>query len=1702
MGSNLSKSVAPGGIQDSQEGLDYQWKSLVLFAGRCFSMKQKVKYFSVLTEIKEAEKFDDIILEYTDQHNVTKWILAQAKHKKNPGVMDSNVLIADNNFSLVKYFASFWKISQKFGAQKIESVMIITNNTLAGSKKVSKVGQVLEMKIHQSTESFYFEKTDHFIFGSIGEVFKFVVQQKTDKREKLFEIVRMIILSYELASLSIKKPKNNFLSKNQKYLFDSKIIDENSLTFKQDFLNGTLPGFNFFSQTFDQALKAAGDKKLANLSVPEKITRIENQFLNIFNKTIDQSSLIANQNNADDAINEFLDKLLYVTKLETEDLQSVINSQLQETFKRRNVELVSASVEVCLKSWYMVGKNIQLTRQDFGRFISKNEIEVASMKMILLKKESFRDALNFSSIQPQIESFINNTSLDPNLPRILRLETPESETHFAAMRILANYTAKEDDALLFLKTSFTDNNFREGFDVFGKLDNFKLMIIELYKGSFQVFQRHETNLNNILQNDPSKKLVVIGDANLNFNFQNMLTLTEKESLLTDLSAESKKKILNEKIRFQDQETTWREVLNGHDLKKIPLRELLNNQLGNEVIVSKPYGKKIYIPRRILYNNCLKSTILQQNDQQSNDVFLFDKDEFERQRQSQVPHHLLQRSGNQLEWIESSRDLSIILKHIDESNPKSSSEEDLAKSQAQVTIVSDVAGMGKSSLFCKLAEALKESQQDYWIYKFDLNDHSEALNVLTKIKLCSSAEAINFIGEKILKLKSDLERNHFSGSCFGTGKVIMLFDGVDEIFSSYGEEVVELMKFLSQTKVRKIFISTRPECCDCLEKEFLQIKLSLQPFSESDQKEYFLEFLKNNDKFKEAELAVIVEAFLESMKGSISANDYKHTGVPLVTKLVAEFLKEKIPSISKTTFNKTVDKLKSEKFSLWILYESFISKSFDIYFREKCGMDVKKAINKRRCEEEKRKILENYKIFAIQQFLKKDAEKFFPILANRKFSDFEIEEMVKVGLIYKTEDGYKFVHQTFAENLFTLHLKENFEQPEVAEFVVNFVLVEGNFQVIRSFVEFWIDEKMKNQIYRTYFKVFLTEAPVKDTTPIHVSLLEQNSKILKFIYNCLAKNSNTDIEKSKVKNYFFECDKQKFPAIFYLVRWSENLSQFLDSVKRDFGSEFVLDIFRYKIQIHVNLLHFNSRNGEKLPELLKWIRVNFSESQKNFLKAQIFSVDKIIKSGILHFAFLYLSNEILSDLLDELKSWEKVLGKDSIRELILMEDKDNQHFLFIYSQNENFDTDFLIEILEKVKVNFESPESFLLKFIFRVDESKQTFVNRFCIWSKNFDLLKFLKWFHNEFGFRNLKELLLLKDFNQCSVIFNFLSNDRNSISLGLKILNFLKSDLNFDENFLKTDLILQKNEINENVLQFIFLRSENLEEFNDFVEKQFKISDSELKSSLFVESESETGTSWNPLKWIFSFVRETVSIPSSPILAFQIAQKSVENQEKYLNYLKQKFGENILQKLISFDSLFKICLQTHRFEDFSGKLLKFFDFIERNFGIDFLKKLICYKNKYHQTFLFCLFQFADKCLIKILSFLFEKFKNEKNFLEELLLSVDKGGNSFLIFYFAQRCPERMIKVSKEFFELIKSNFGVDFLKKLLLIKKRFINVNFHLALISNKFGGVDSCLQVLEILLEVVGKDKEFFTELTNQIIIPNEIREFLKTNLEIETKA
>jgi hypothetical protein len=489
-------------------------------------------------------------------------------------------------------------------------------------------------------------------------------------------------------------------------------------------------------------------------------------------------------------------------------------------------------------------------------------------------------------------------------------------------------------------------------------------------------------------------------------------------------------------------------------------------------------------------------------------------------------------------------------------------------------------------------------------------------------------------------------------------------------------------------------------------------------------------------------------------------------------------------------------------------------------------------------------------------------------------------------------------------------------------------------------------------------------------------------------------------------------------------------------------------------------------------------LNFDDS--NFLQQQIFSVEgSFEKRGILHLAFQHLPNKILSNLIDELQNWKEVLGADEFEMWILMNDYQDLFFLFNYACNQDFDTDFLIEVLKNIKEMFfaDDEEKFLSEIIFKVDDrwNNLTFFHYFCKISKNFELLRVLKWISASFGPENLKKLCLFKDdFTQNSIVFDYFSNERVPLSTCLEILNFFRVDLKLNETFLKNEIILKKNRANENILQLFFIRTENFVDFIEFVENKFKISDLELKSAL-------TGF-------------ET--------LLFYVAQKSKENQEKLVNFLKNKFGGKILNELFSLKSLYEICYwKSDRFDDFAKSIFNYFDFVERHFDLDFLKNLICYKGYWNKTFLFPLHTKAVECLIKILTFLFAKFKNEKEFLKELLLSPDKDGNTFWIYYCLKSViPSKIIEISKEFFELIKTNFDSELAKEFLLIKNKK-NQNFHqVSLAAGHFDKKNS-LEILENLLEVFGKDKEFFMKLTKQKKFPEEIKEFLETKLEIKKK-
>jgi hypothetical protein len=229
----------------------------------------------------------------------------------------------------------------------------------------------------------------------------------------------------------------------------------------------------------------------------------------------------------------------------------------------------------------------------------------------------------------------------------------------------------------------------------------------------------------------------------------------------------------------------------------------------------------------------------------------------------------------------------------------------------------------------------------------------------------------------------------------TGNVIVLFDGYDEVASYYKDEVTQLIKSLLKTSVGKIFIASRPEWAEHLQMTFLQIKYSLMPFEKQDQGNYLFSFLMQTiEDVDEDLLKKIVQMILSSMSKSLNDEVYKFTGVPLITKLVAEFFESKIRDHLRDTtsnnFDDFTEKLKTETFNLVKLYDHFVEKKLRIYYEEKSGMDLSKPQVKKTVRQGTQIIMENYETLAVQQILKTDVAKHFP---NRRKNQVSLNTIV-------------------------------------------------------------------------------------------------------------------------------------------------------------------------------------------------------------------------------------------------------------------------------------------------------------------------------------------------------------------------------------------------------------------------------------------------------------------------------------------------------------------------------------------------------------------------------------------------------------------------------------------------------------------------------------------------------------------------------------
>jgi hypothetical protein len=206
---------------------------------------------------------------------------------------------------------------------------------------------------------------------------------------------------------------------------------------------------------------------------------------------------------------------------------------------------------------------------------------------------------------------------------------------------------------------------------------------------------------------------------------------------------------------------------------------------------------------------------------------------------------------------------------------------------------------------------------------------------------------------------------FHEACLHTGKIFALLDGVDEISPDYTEKVFNLINALLEMKIKKLYISSRPEIAKDLETKYNEISYNLVPIPAADQWEYLMNYWRKHSNLKDEEiLSRLAEKSIEKFKGSLityiendnlvvrsMTENETITSIPLFLNLVAEIINDELNN----DFTENEDSLlQSTALNDYNLLQHFFEKKFEKYIG-KTGIACSSVRGKKIVENEKSKI---------------------------------------------------------------------------------------------------------------------------------------------------------------------------------------------------------------------------------------------------------------------------------------------------------------------------------------------------------------------------------------------------------------------------------------------------------------------------------------------------------------------------------------------------------------------------------------------------------------------------------------------------------------------------------------------------------------------------------------------------------------------------
>jgi ankyrin repeat protein len=688
---------------------------------------------------------------------------------------------------------------------------------------------------------------------------------------------------------------------------------------------------------------------------------------------------------------EFLNKLkMYTGHVSGEKLKLLIKEQIEIAFgtSTTDTDPVFREFRSQIMTWWDKKHNFINESANFWKNITQNRI--SAIKRMSHTKICELDSLNVKFNENTVATLNRAISSE----RAVHIVPKGNETVLSTLKV---YQAAEGGQFGIFVITDLDNLLTHEDAILKIWETVwcECLILEQGKETGDNVRKLCENITKILKKHITKKLILIGiescSVSLSLKSENTLSVINDNCSLKHFSTDSENLLLSREIDFQGYVTTLGSLLNPDgNLNSLVCNDFLCLLVKREKIkIGKELAKKIdcYVPRTLKHQIFVNNNSKLVNDQSSGYVLaisgmsqedlhrlilpsgnntiptakwpfcpseltsissrIIEFRDFDREGAFQKLSaafdciHWFHNRDGQLIWKASRGNMDIVYQHLDSSILQNYKAENFTDIDDKVVLIAAKPGMGKSTLLTHLAAGTKQLDPSIWIVRVDLNDHTNFLYSVNEGMLGVDT-VTKFLKEGILKLgncvESEFEEQLFEDSLMRRGNLVIMFDGYDEISPSYTRKVSVMLKELQKVIAGKLWVTTRTIMRHRLEDDLSTVAFTLHPFRQSEQHTFLQQVWKSKiPNIPRNVLKEFVTKLLQLTTQSLSDEEKEFTGIPLQTMMLAEVFENDLRHCSQTGIIDFPPAL-----NLLQLYDEFVKRKLDIYYKEKRKTDMTNA----------------------------------------------------------------------------------------------------------------------------------------------------------------------------------------------------------------------------------------------------------------------------------------------------------------------------------------------------------------------------------------------------------------------------------------------------------------------------------------------------------------------------------------------------------------------------------------------------------------------------------------------------------------------------------------------------------------------------------------------------------------------------------------